>query len=192
MNISLILPIYAMTWPTSMILLAFSARNDLKDRLIPNELVAAVAAIGLAQGLVARPELVWLSLLAAVVVFCGLGVLSHYKIIGGGDVKLISAVTFLVPPDRVGQLMIEIALAGGLLSCFYLAAHYWLKSLSASRSVAVEVALPDSGLARMIKSERARIAAGDSLPYALAVLGGVSIYIAREFFQCLYAMSYSL
>jgi hypothetical protein len=30
-----------------------------------------------------------------------------------GDTKLISAVTFLVAPDRVGQLLIEIALAGG-------------------------------------------------------------------------------
>ena len=29
--------------------------------------------------------------------------------------KLISAVTLLVPPERVGQLLIEIALAGGVL-----------------------------------------------------------------------------
>ena len=191
-NMSLLLPIYMISWPVSLFLLAVGARTDLKDRIIPNELVAAVAAIGLAQGLVARPGLVWLSLIAAAVVFCGLGVLSHFKVIGGGDTKLISAATFLVPPDRVGQLLIEIALAGGLLSCFYLAAHYRLKSQRASRSATLEVAPRESGHARMIETERIRITAGDSLPYAVAVLGGVSIYIAREFFQCLYAMSCSL
>jgi prepilin peptidase CpaA len=189
---SLLLPIYMISWPGCLILLVASAQSDLKDRTIPNEFVAAVAAIGLAQGLLARPGLTWLSLIAAAVVFCGLGVLSHFKIIGGGDTKLISAATFLVPPDRVGQLLIEIALAGGLLSCFYLAAHYRLKSQRASRSATLEVAPPASGHARMIETERARIATGESLPYAVAVLGGVSIYIAREFFQCLYAMSCSL
>jgi hypothetical protein len=35
----------------------------------------------------------------------------------------------------------------------------------------------------MMKTERARIAAADSLPYAVAVLGGVSIYVARELLQ---------
>jgi prepilin peptidase CpaA len=189
---SFLLPIYVISWPAAFILLGISAKTDFKDRIIPNKLVVAVAAIGLAHTLLARPGLVWLSLLAAGVVLCGLGFLSHYKIIGGGDTKLISAVTFLVAPDRVGQLLIEIALAGGLLSCLYLAAYYRLKSQSASQSTAREVALPEGGLALMIKTERARIAAGGSLPYALAVLGGVSTYIAREFFQCFYAMSCSL
>jgi hypothetical protein len=34
--------------------------------------------------------------------------------------------------------------------------------------------------------------AGNALALALDMLGGVNIYIAREFFQCLYAMFYSL
>lgn len=175
-----------------LILLVASAQSDLKDRTIPNEFVAAVAVIGLAHAFMARPGLMWLSLLAAAAVFCGLGILSHYKIIGGGDLKLISAVTFLVPPDRVGQLLIDIALAGGLLSCFYLAVHYGLKSQRVSEPAPLEVVPPGRGLSLIIKTERARIATGDSLPYALAVLGGVGIYIAREFFQCLYAISCSL
>jgi prepilin peptidase CpaA len=180
---SLPLFIYAICQPASLIVLGVSAGIDLKDRLIPNELVVAVALIGLAQGLASRPGVVWLSLLVAVIVFFGLGIFSHFKIIGGGDLKLISAATFLVPPDRVGQLLIEIVLAGGLLSCFYLAARYGLKSAPASRSAAAEVAPSASGLARMIKTERARIAAGSPMPYAVAVLGGVIIYAAMEFLQ---------
>ncbi len=178
-----LLSISIISWPAAFILLGIGAKTDLKDRIIPNELVIAIASIGVAHTLLTRPGLIWLSLLAAVVVFFGLGVLSHYKIIGGGDTKLITAVTFLVAPDRVGQLLIEIALAGGLLSCLYLAAHYSLKTQRTSPSTKGDIAPPESGLAFMIKTERARIAAGDSLPYALAVLGGVSIYFAREFFQ---------
>jgi prepilin peptidase CpaA len=179
--------IQTMCWLASLIVLGASAGTDLKDRIIPNELVAALAAIGLAQGLASRPGLVWLSLLVAVGVFCGLGIFAHYKIIGGGDLKLMSAVTLLVPPDRVGLLLIEIALAGGLLSCFYLAARCWLKSQSA----VAKAAPSEGGFVRMIRMERARIAAGESMPYALAVFGGVGIYIARGLSQCFYATSCS-
>lgn len=186
----LLIPVIALT--ASLIVLGVCAGMDLKDRLIPNELVIAVAVIGFAQGLVSRTGTVWLSLLAAVLVFFGLGILSHYKIIGGGDLKLISAVTLLVPPDRVGQLLLEIALAGGLLGLFYLAAHRWLKSLPASQSAPVEIASSTSPLAQMIRTERVRIVAGDSLPYALAVLGGVASYIAIEFYQCFSTTSCSL
>jgi len=167
-------------WLASSVLLTVSAATDLKDRRIPNELVAAVAAIGLTQGVLARPGQVWLSLLVALIVFCGLGVLSHYRIIGGGDLKLISAVTLLVPPERVGQLLIEIALAGGVLSCVYFLARYALKSPSVASSGAAEVARAGAGFALAIKTERVRIAMGDPLPYALAVLGGVAIYVTRE------------
>jgi prepilin peptidase CpaA len=182
---SLALFIQTLSQTASLILLGVSAGIDLRDRLIPNELVIAVALIGLAQGLASRPEAVWLSLLAAVIVFFSLSIFAHYKIIGGGDMKLITAVTFLVPPDRVGHLLIGIVLAGGVLSCFYLAARYGLKRLPASRSAAAAVApsASASGLARMIWTERARIAAGSPMPYALAVLGGVIVYTAMEFFQ---------
>lgn len=179
---SLLLFIQTLFQSASLIVLGVSAGIDLRDRLIPNELVVAVALIGLSQGLVSRPGVVWLSLLVAVIVFLGLGIFSHFKIIGGGDLKLISATTLLVPPDGVGQLLIDIVLAGGLLSCFYLAARYGLKSLPSSLSVAPEVvpSAKASGLARMIKTERARIAIGYPMPYAVAVLGGVIIYAAME------------
>ena len=174
------LTVPAVFFLASLILLAVSAGTDLKDRLIPNELVVAVAVLGLTQGLIARPGMVWMSLLAAFVVFCGLGILSHYRIIGGGDLKLISAVTLLVPPERVGQLLIEIALAGGVLSCVYLAARFALKNSPAASTGAGEVALPETEPALTIQTERARIVTGGPLPYAVAILGGVLVYVSRE------------
>jgi prepilin peptidase CpaA len=184
-------PIYIVSWPASLILLAFCAGMDLKHRLIPNELVACIAAIGLIQGLVTRPGQIWVSLAVMIGVFLGLGIVSHHKIIGGGDLKLISAVTLLVPPERIGQMLVEIALAGGVVSCGYIAARYRLKTLSAARS-GVDVARAQSGLAQALNTERDRIAAGSPMPYALAILGGACIYAGREFLPCLYAISCSL
>jgi prepilin peptidase CpaA len=184
--------ILVICWSASFLLLAASAFIDLKDRILPNELVAAVAFVGFAQILIAKPQSIWLSLLAGLVVFCGLGVLSHYRIIGGGDLKLITAVTFLVSPDRVAQLLLGIAIAGGLLGAFYLGAHYRMKQQSASFCGGVEGPPAKNGLSNLIRAERSRIAAGDSLPYGLAILGGFGIFIAMEFCRCSYVTSYLL
>ena len=45
-----VLPVPTVLLLASLILLAITAGSDLKDRRIPNELAAAVAAIGLIQG----------------------------------------------------------------------------------------------------------------------------------------------
>lgn len=182
---SLLFLVHAICQPASLIVLGISAAIDLKDRVIPNELVVAIAVIGFAQGLALRPGLVWFSLLVAIIVFFGLWIVAHVKIIGGGDLKLISAVTLLVPPDRVGQLLIDIVLAGGLLSCFYLAAHYGLKRLPEPRSAAAEAApsAKKSGFVRTLKAECIRIGGGYPMPYAVAVLGGVIVYNAMQFLQ---------
>jgi prepilin peptidase CpaA len=173
-------PLFLGSWLASLILLSVAAGMDLTHRRIPNEIVAAVAAIGLTQGIIAKPGQVWLSLLVAFVLLFGLGTLAHHQVIGGGDAKLISAVTLLVPSEGVGQLLIDIALAGGVLSCIYLLARYALGSLTAASSGAREVARPESGFALTIRTERVRIAAGGPLPYALAVWGGALIYVTRE------------
>jgi prepilin peptidase CpaA len=185
-------PIYFIAWPASLVLLGFCAGTDLKHRRIPNELVASIAAIGLLQTLVTSPGEIWLSLLAMVAVFLGLGILSHHKFIGGGDVKLISAVTLLVPAERSGQLLLEIALAGGVLSCAYIAARYRLRTCSTAPFDVADLARPKNALARVFDTECERIAAGSPMPYAFAIFGGACIYAGREFVSCLYAIFCSL
>lgn len=108
-----------------------------------------------------------------------LGILSHYEIIGGGDVKLIAAVSFLAPPTRAIELLAEIALAGGLLGCFYLAVRCAFKGFRLA-SAYREIDLPgDCWIMELLTSECKRIAGGCSLPYAIAVFGGLCIFIAR-------------
>ncbi|HET6377453.1 MAG TPA: A24 family peptidase [Methylocella sp.] len=190
--LSLVPAILAVSWATSLILLSVCAVTDLRDRIIPNELVAGIAMIGLAQSLLTRPGQAWLSLLIASLVFLGLGVLSHFKFIGGGDTKLISAVTFMVPPQDTGQLLTGIVLAGGLLSCLYLAARGLLRSQGTALPPMPQTGQSSSGLAFVVQKERARIISGGSLPYAVAVLGGAGFFIARGLLQCFYGMSCSL
>lgn len=181
----------AMSWGVSLAALLLGAATDLKDRIIPNKLVLLIAASGLTASLVLRPELVWVSLLGAVLVLVGLGVLSHYDLLGGGDVKLVSALTLLVPPHHIGVLLIAIALAGGALGCIYYTLRCVLKRQGA-RSDPSSLDRPPGGFQGLLTRERTRIAAGEPMPYALAVLGGVAGYIAGVVPQCLSATSCSL
>ena len=90
---------------------------DLKCRIVPNRLVIVIAGGGVALRLLSSPGLIWVSLLVAAAFFVVLGRLSHHDWIGGGDAKLIAAVTLLAPPAGIGKLLFDITLAGGLMSC---------------------------------------------------------------------------
>ncbi len=170
---SVILP--KILWTFSLAALLVSAATDLKERIIPNELVAAIALSGLMLCLTMRPGQICLSLLAAGLVFLALGLLCRYRAIAGGDVKLMSAVTLLVPPDGVGELLVWIALAGGFLSCLYLGASYMIGERAGG--------LPGnaaSDAATWASRESARIASRKQVPYAVAIFGGVIWYVATE------------
>jgi prepilin peptidase CpaA len=181
--------LHIVLWAAALIALLASAYTDLKDRIIPNELVGIVAASGVILSLVLRPEQAWISLLAATLLLVALGVIAHYGMLGGGDIKLISATALLVPPGHIGKLLLFIALAGGVLSCAYLAARYAL------RSRATKLSGPPPGAVSRQQSparawfvhESARIVTGGPMPYGIAIFGGVAALIAGELSQCLYA-----
>ncbi|MGO9545944.1 MAG: prepilin peptidase [Rhodomicrobium sp.] len=186
-----VLTIQAIPWAASLAALAGCAATDLRARIVPDEFAVLIAVCGLALGLRFEAGQVGISLLAAIGVFATLGVLAHYGFIGGGDVKLISAVTLLVPPDRVGLLLIEIALAGGVLSCLYLAAGALLRAMPRFRAELRKIG-SKSAFRKWVRREGTRVASGYPMPYALAVLGGVAVHIIRELPQCLSATSCSL
>jgi prepilin peptidase CpaA len=173
-------------WAVSLIALLLSAATDLKERIIPNELVLVIALSGLLLCLTMRPGQVGISLVAAALVFLMLGVLCHYEAIAGGDAKLMAAVTLLVPPGSIGELLIAIALAGGILSGLYLGASYMVRTpCSVSRDAPRENAV--NSLAEWARVESIRIASRKQVPYAVAILGGVFWYAARESLPCSYA-----
>jgi prepilin peptidase CpaA len=165
----------AALWGASLAALLFCARTDVKDRIIRNECVAVIAACGLALAATAWPRQIWSGAAVAFAALVCLGFLHRLGLLGGGDAKLISAVTLLTPPAAAGQLLVAIACAGGALSCVYLAARRALRRTAAARN-----APPSSGQS-LFARERARIIAGQPMPYAVAVAGGVIFHLAARF-----------
>ena len=167
------------------------AISDLKERIVPNRLVILIASGGVALRLLSAPELLWVNLLAAAVLFVVLGRLSHHDWIGGGDAKLIAAVTLLVPATDIGRLLFAIAMVGGLMSCTYLAARFMITRTPALRHRLADGGVEMHGVAGLFSHECARIAGGEPMPYALAVVGGVLCLFLGEALICLSAISCS-
>ena len=188
MSVSLI---QALPWTASLLALAGSAAADLRARIIPNEFALLIAVCGLAMALRSGAAQLWLPVLAALCVFSVLGILAHDNAIGGGDVKLIAAACLLVPPDSIPALLIEIALAGGVLSCLYLAGGLLLRRQPALYRRPAGAAQA-SAFHKWLRREGSRIARGYPVPYALAVLGGVTIHLMRELPPCFSATPCSL
>jgi prepilin peptidase CpaA len=188
MSVSLI---QALPWTASLLALAGSAAADLRARIVPNEFAIFIALCGLAMALRPGAGQLWIAVLAAICVFSALGVLAHYNAIGGGDVKLIAATSLLVPPGHIPLLLVEIALAGGMLACLYLAGGLLLRRQPALYRRPTGTAQP-SAFRKWLRREGSRIARGYPMPYALAVLGGVTIHLIRELPPCFSATSCSL
>jgi len=183
----------AMLLTVSVAALFVAALVDLRRRIIPNRLVLVIAVCGVGRRLLAAPGLIWFDLLAASSIVVALGLLAHHEWIGGGDVKLIAAVALLFPLSEVGALLLNIAIAGGLMGCTYLAIRAKATKIQKPRFCPAD-AQEDTrdttwGLEDLLSGERMRIAAGEPMPYALAVLGGVIYRIVSEAIQCLSAIS---
>lgn len=95
------------------VLMAITAWYDLKALRIPNWCVLAVLGIFVVTGLWGLPLDIfgWRLLQGVIVLFVGFGI---YTIsgghVGGGDVKMIAALTPFVPPTALGFVLIVFAL----------------------------------------------------------------------------------
>ena len=90
---------------------------------------------------------------------------------GGADAKLTPAVTMLLPPGHVPELLICVAFSGGLLSAFYLALRCFPIPEQRRSPVA---------LLRRFRIEQRRARRADALPYVVAICAGTLIALARD------------
>jgi prepilin peptidase CpaA len=116
---------YALLGALAIALLA-AAFSDLRRRIIANWLNAAIA-IGAplfwwASGLALWPD-VALQLGIAAAAFALLAGLFALGAMGGGDVKLLTALALWVPPMLFVQLLIVMALVGGVITILFSAWH---------------------------------------------------------------------
>jgi prepilin peptidase CpaA len=93
--------------------------GDLRARLIPNWLNAAIALAAIPYwwllGLPLWPD-VAMQIGIAATLFALFAVAFHFGMMGGGDVKLIGAIALWLPLGAVVKLLLVMSIAGGLLT----------------------------------------------------------------------------
>ena len=109
------------------ILLVVAVATDLRARIIPNWLNLAIALLALpwwiAVGLTVPEILLQIGLFAgALLLFAGAFAIG---MMGGGDVKMIAALALWLPPAVFGEMLVWMALAGGVLTIAMLVRHRW-------------------------------------------------------------------
>lgn len=108
------------------IALLFAAFSDLRYRRIANWLTGGVALAAplfwWANGLALWPD-VALQFGVALATFAVLAALFALKAMGGGDVKLLTALALWIEPSSFLQLVIVMALLGGILTILFGAWH---------------------------------------------------------------------
>lgn len=148
--------------------LAVAASSDVAIRRIPNPVVVLVAMLGLTvRWHAAGPGGVAGSALAAAALGAVLLVPFRRRVVGGGDVKLVSAAVCGVAADQLGVFAVATALAGGALSAVLLATDARARSALRASAVAsaLQVGAPRPG---------ARVP-GAMLPYGVAIAVGAGI-----------------
>jgi prepilin peptidase CpaA len=179
-------------WFGALAALFTAAVSDLKTRRIPNGLVLVVLSLGMVLQLVSGRGHLWISLLIAGGVFVIGALLTHADVIGGGDAKMIPAATVLLPPAAAPVLIICIALAGGVLSLFYLGAT-WLARRGGGTALAAGQPHPGaSQFDHLVRIEVGRMLANEPMPYGVAIFGGVVSAILIGVVTCMSAISCSL
>jgi prepilin peptidase CpaA len=108
------------------IALLIAALTDLRRRQIDNWLTITIAAgaplFWWASGITLWPDLGW-QLLTVVICFAVCTGLFALRQMGGGDVKLLSALALWIQPLWFLRLIIVMALLGGLLTLLFGAVH---------------------------------------------------------------------
>jgi prepilin peptidase CpaA len=158
-----------------LILLGFAALLDIDQRRIPNVIVGAVALLWLPYAMFTYPARMPGSLATAAAVLALGMVVWRLRWLGGGDVKLIAALTLWAGANDTLQLLAIIALSGGVLALLWrsrlpLVATWLSAVLDARLGTAFLATLQAAGLAG--PGGAAQAGSAVSVPYGVAVAAG--------------------
>ena len=153
------------------LLLGIAAVFDTWKFVIPNAIAVALVVLFIATALLLPFEMTWMEWLshvgAAVAVFIGGAVLYAFNKMGGGDVKLLTAVAFWAGFEHLTELLLYVAIAGGVLAIGLIVMRKIIMSLGAANTRLAEVELP-----RVLIN-------GEAVPYGLAI-APISIYLGTK------------
>jgi prepilin peptidase CpaA len=170
-------------------LLALAALTDLRARRIPNRLTIGIAALYPVYVLISPTPVAWLGALGAAAAVFMLGILLFARqLIGGGDVKLIAAVTLWAGVDQLALFGMVTCLAGGALALASLWYRRW-HDLIGAHMAALGWNLAPAGRPQPTDtacSEATEVASSTStgqaaitLPYGIAIAAGGLAVIAE-------------
>lgn len=145
-------------------LLCFAAARDIATRLIPDPVPIAIVAIGLAARLFDGWAAAGMSLLLAAAIFLLLVPVAARGWLGGGDVKLISAMAVGLPPALTLDLVVATVFVGGALGVAYILGRHLVPETRVAGGATL--------LRRVLAVEAWRIRRRGPLPYAVAIAGG--------------------
>ena len=159
------------------LLLGIAAVFDTWKFVIPNAIAVALVVLFIATALLLPevtplvPEMTWMAWLshvgAAVAVFIGGAVLYAFNKMGGGDVKLLTAVAFWAGFEHLTELLLYVAVAGGVLAIGLIVMRKVIMSAGSASTKLAEIKLP-----RVLLD-------GEAVPYGLAI-APISVYLGTK------------
>jgi prepilin peptidase CpaA len=179
-----------LTWivlASLLLLLALAALTDLRERRIPNWLNVGVASLYPVFVLISPTPMAWLGALAVAAAVFMLGLMLFARqLIGGGDVKLIAAVTLWAGLDQLALFALVTSLVGGALALGSLWYRRW-HGLIDAHMAALGWNLASAGHTRpadSVSSEATEAApstgqASHTLPYGIAIAAGGFAVVAE-------------
>jgi len=105
------------------ILLVIASVSDIRHRRIPNWSVLAIGALFVPWALFVSTVPILASLGAALVALVIGVILYAFGVVGAGDSKLLAAVALFAGMDHLLQLLVLVALVGGVIALISLAAR---------------------------------------------------------------------
>ena len=153
------------------LLLGIAAAFDTWKFVIPNAIAVALVVLFIVTALLLPFEMTWMEWLshigAAVAVFIGGAVLYAFNKMGGGDVKLLTAVAFWAGFEYLTELLLYVAIAGGILAIGLIVMRKVIMSAGSASTKLAQIKLP-----RVLLD-------GEAVPYGLAI-APISIYIGTK------------
>jgi len=110
------------------VLLLLACWTDIRSRTISNEINLTIALLAVVWWYVSG-EAFWpdmaIRIGVALIVFAVFAGLFALRMMGGGDVKMITALALWLPLPALMSMLIVMALAGGAITLFLLIRHRW-------------------------------------------------------------------
>ena len=108
-------------------LVIWAGLSDIRDFIIPNRIVGAILLLYPVHVSASLVHVNWgANVFAGLVVFFAGALLFRLQFVGGGDVKLLAAVSLWAGTELAMPMILVTVIAGGALGTFALATNIWV------------------------------------------------------------------